>query len=274
MKELIIYCKSFSRDVNRANLLLQSINKHNANKIPFYISVPSEDVQLFKNTLGTDGYTLMTDEEIVGEKYIQDWKTQQIIKSSFWKLGLSYSNLMVDSDSYFIRNFYLDDFIFDEENHIPYTICHQQFDLFSWTSKNISILGFDPLISFIETRKPIMEIFDRKGKILDGGPGPMIFCAKVWKSLEDEYLKPNNLTFQNLIETMPSEFTWYLEWMLSKKSRNEEIIPLWPCEPFFKFFHYLQEYQDFKNQGYTVEHWAKNYLGLTMQSSSGLPLQY
>lgn len=274
MKELILYCKSYNKDVQRTKILLDSVNQFNKDNIPFYISVPSEDIALFKNVLGSNDYALITDEEVCGEKFDQSWITQQTIKSSFWKLGLSHSNLMIDSDSYFIKNFYLNDLIFDIENHIPYTVCHQQFDLFSWTCKNVSVLGFDPQISFVEARKPIMEIFDRKGKILDGGPGPMIFCAKVWKSLEDEYLKPNNLTFQNLIETIPSEFSWYLEWMLSKKSKNEEIIPLWPIEPLFKFFHYNQEYLDFKQQGYTLDHWSKNYLGITMQSSSGLPLKY
>jgi len=285
MNELILYCKSYNKDVQRAKILLNSIDEFNKDRIPFYISVPTEDVQLFKNILGNpignietlgryERYKLITDEEIIGEKLVQDWKTQQIIKSSFWKLGLSFNNLMIDSDSYFIKPFYIKDFIVDEENHIPYTVMHEQKDLFSWTSKNVDILGFDPQKSFVETRTPIMEIFDRKGKIFDGGPGPMIFCAKVWKSLEDEYLKPNGLTFQNLIETMPSEFSWYLEWILSKKIRDEEIIPLWPIEPIFKFFHYKEEYLDFKQQGYTLGHWSKNYFGITMQSSSGLPLVY
>jgi hypothetical protein len=36
----------------------------------------------------------------------------------------------------------------------------------------------------------------------------------------------------------------------------------------------MQEYQDFKNRGYTIQNWAKNYMGVVMQSSSGLPLKY
>jgi hypothetical protein len=269
MNELIIYCKSYNKDVDRAKILLESVLKYNKDNIPFYISVPSEDIQLFKNTLGTTGYILITDENIVGQRYIQDWKTQQIIKSSFWKLGLSYNNLMIDSDSYFIKPFEINDFIVDRANHIPYTLMHEQKDLFAWTAKYCDVLGFDPQKSFNECRQPIQALFDRPGRAYDFGPGPMIFNSKVWESLEEKYLKPNDMTFADLISNVASEFTWYGEWLLTDKT-----IPIWPIEPMFKFFHYLPEYQMFKQLGFTEEHWAKNYLGVVMQSSSNLPLKY
>jgi len=269
MKELVIYCKSFCRDVNRTKILYESIQRFNEDKIPFYISVPSEDVQLFKNTLGTENYVLITDEEVLGDKIEQSWKTQQTIKSGFWKLGICHNYMMVDSDSYFIKPFYLKDFIFDKTNHTPYTVMHEQKDLFSWTAKNTNVLGFDPQLSFVECRTPIQELFDRKGRLYDFGPGPVIWSTSVWSSLDDGYLKPNNLTFGDLINMVSSEFTWYGEWLLISK-----IIPLWPIEPIFKFFHYLQEYQEYKRLGYTEEHWSRNYFGVVMQSSSGLPLKY
>ena len=51
-------------------------------------------------------------------------------------------------------------------------------------------------------------------------------------------------------------------------------IELWPIEPMFKVFHYKLEYEQLKAMGYTEEHWAQNYLGVVMQSSSGLPIKY
>jgi len=269
MNEIILFCESFNRDVHRAKILLESISRFNTDNIPFYISVPSEDVQIFKNTLGTNGYILITDEDIIGEKHEQSWVTQQITKSSFWKLQLCHNYVMVDSDAYFIRPFKISDFIFDVENHIPYTIMHEQKDLFSWTAKNTSILGFDPQISFAECRTPVQEIFGRPGKLYDFGPSVVIWSAKVWNSLEENYLKPNNLKFKDLIRNIPSEFTWYGEWLLTDKT-----IPIWPIEPIFKMFHYMPQYEEYKRLGYTEEHWAKNYLGLVLQSSSGLPLKY
>jgi hypothetical protein len=269
MNELIVYCKSYNKDVNRAKVLWESVQRHNVEKLPFYISVPSEDVPLFKNTLGTDGYTLITDEEILEEKLVQSWVTQQTIKSSFWRLGLCHNYLMVDSDSFFIKSFRLKDFIFDAENHVPYTVIHEQKDLFSWTAKNIGLLGFDPQLSFAECRVAIQELFNRTGRLYDFGPGPIIWSSLVWQSLDEKYLKPNDIKLGDLINTVSSEFTWYGEWLLTDKT-----IPIWPIEPIFKFLHYMQEYQEYKNSGYTEEHWARNYFGIVMQSSSGLPLRY
>jgi hypothetical protein len=269
MKPIILYCKSFSRDVERAKVLLKSILQNNKDNIPFYISVPSEDVQLFKNALGTNGYTLVTDEEVLGRKLEQSWLTQQTIKSSFWKLGLCDNYVMIDSDSYFIRPFYQKDFIVEGTENIPYTVMHEQKDLFSWTIKNTQVLGFDPQLSFSECRTPIQQLFDRPGRLYDFGPGPIIWSTKVWSSLEEQYLKPNDLTFEQLVNTVHSEFSWYGEWLLTSKT-----IPLWPCEPLFKFFHYKQWYEEYKKNGYDLGHWARNYLGVVMQSSSGLPLEY
>jgi hypothetical protein len=269
MKNIILYCKSFSRDVNRAKILLRSANQFNIDKLPFYISVPSEDVQLFKNTLGTDGYTLVTDEEVLGKKLTQSWITQQTIKSSFWKLGLCHNYLMIDSDSYFIKPFRETDFIVDLANATPYTVMHEQKDLFSWTVKNTGVLGFDPQLSFAECRTPIQELFDRPGRLYDFGPGPIIWSTKVWSSLEEQYLKPNELTFEDLVNQVHSEFSWYGEALLTWRP-----IEIWPIEPMFKFFHYLQQYNEYKQMGYTEQMWARNYLGVVMQSSSDLPLKY
>jgi hypothetical protein len=165
----------------------------------------------------------------------------------------------------------LTDFIVNPETcpEVPYTVIHEQKDLFSWTAKNTGVLGFDPQLSFAECRTPIQELFDRKGRLYDFGPGPVIWSSKVWASLEEEYIKPNNLTFEQLIGNVASEFTWYGEWLLTNRT-----IPIWPIEPIFKFFHYLQEYQEYKAAGYNLGHWSKNYLGVVMQSSSGLPLEY
>jgi len=269
MNPVVILCKSFNKDVNRAKILFESIQKFNEDKIPFYISVPSEDVCLFKNTLGTENYTLLTDEEIMNKKLEQSWVTQQIIKSSFWKMKVCHNYVMVDSDSYFIKNFYTKDFIVDKENNTPYTVIHEQKDLFSWTAKNVDVLGFDPQISFAECRTPIMELFGRQGRLYDFGPGPVIWSSLVWKSLEEKYIIPNNLQFENLIRSISGEFGWYGEWLLTDKT-----IPLWPIEPFFRFCYYYQWYAEKKQMGYTENHWSKNYIGIVMQSSAGLPEKY
>ena len=267
MMPLSIYCKSFHKDVERCKILFESVKKYNRDNIPLYISVPNEDINLFKNNLGTLDYILIKDEDILESKLNESWKNQQIVKIKFWKYNPNSISVVCDSDSFFIKDFFIKDFIVYDD--VPYTVMHEQKDLFQWTARYKDDLGFNPQTSFAECRTPIQELFDRKGRLYDFGPVPVIWSSKVWQSLEEEYIKPNDLTFEGLINTISSEFTWYGEWILVKKP-----IELWPIEPIFKVFHYRPEYEQLKSMGYTLDHWAENYLGVVMQSSSGLPIQY
>jgi len=264
--KIALYTKSYSGDLDRLKVSIDSIKTHNKDNIPYYVSVPASELMLFRNSIDCSYVNLVSDEEI----YVvtnQSWITQQIVKSSFWKLGVCENYVMLDSDSYFIKDFYTSDFMYNENT--PYTVMHEQKDLFEWTSKNKDLLGFDPFTGYIEAREHVMNIFDRKGRIYDFGPGPIIWSSKVWQSLEDNYLLPNNIKFEDLIASMPSEFSWYGEYLLV--SREIDIVPI---EPMFKFFHYAQQYTDYKNRGYLENHFKQNYLGIVMQSNWGAPLKY
>ena len=122
-------------------------------------------------------------------------------------------------------------------------------------------LNFDPYESFLKERKHIMELFGREGVIYDFGPGPTIWSTKVWQSLEDNYLIPNNLKFSDLIEVNGSEFTWYGEWLL-----YSQAIRLMPKGPLFKNYHYPHQYEYDKKTNYTKEKISKLYLGIGLQS--------
>ena len=131
-----IYLKSYRNDVIRAFELLKSIEQYNIEKIPFYISVPSEDRKIFKNTLGSDGYDLIEDEEIfyTNKAYkniklheISGNLSQQIVKSEFWRLNISTTYLCLDSDSVFLRNFSKSNFF--NENEKIYTVAHNANEL-------------------------------------------------------------------------------------------------------------------------------------------------
>lgn len=262
MHKFVIYCKSYSNDVYLAKKLLDSITKFNVDKIPFYISVPSKDIDLFKSQLGTDGYTLLKDEDIDSEN--TGWKGQQIVKSQFWKLELCENYLCIDSDCFFIRPFYLSDFMHDEET--PYTVCHEYKHFFEFFHKNpfistVQPMTFDPMESFVKERQHIMGLFGRKGIVYDFGPGPTIWSCKVWKSLYDNYVSYNNIKFADLIQINGSEFTWYGEWLLYSQE-----IRLVPRGPLFKNYHYPYQYELDKQQGYTLEKMAKLYLGVGIQS--------
>lgn len=267
MHNIVLYTKSYSGDLQRLLVSIDSIKKHNKDNIPYYVSVPSVEIELFKRSVDTSYVNLIADEDIYDISN-QSWHTQQIVKSNFWKLGVCSNYVMLDSDSYFIRDFYITDFMYNDET--PYTVMHEQKDLFAWTSKyGPMTLGFDPYESFKQDRMKIMNIFGRTGRIYDFGPGPIIWSTKVWKSLEDEYLIPNGLKFHSLIEYCPSEFSWYGEWLLEKRP-----IDLIPIEPVFKFFHFEQQYQYYKQLGYTEQEFTKQYIGIVMQSNWNAPLRY
>jgi len=269
MKSIVIYCKSYIRDLERATSLAESVAKYNVENIPLYISVPSSDFSIFNDRL--KGLAIIIRDEDIHNVNVNEngWVNQQIIKSSFWKTGICENYLMIDSDSYFIRPFYVNDFIVDGSDNIPYTVMHEQKDLFSWTANKKKILGFDPIESFKDCRSNIMSLFDRKGRFYDFGPSPVVWNSKVWKSLEENYLNPSNITFSQAITSIKSEFAWYGEWLLTDKT-----IPIYPIEPLFKVFHYMPQYIDFKNQNYTEQDFSKNYMGIVMQSNWGAPLKY
>jgi len=259
------YCESFRRDIERVKVLAASFAKYNTDKLPFVIGVPKSDMQLFQDAVG---YTAeIIDDETIFKSNLPGWVHQQVVKASFWKVRECDAYMMLDSDCYFIKPFGLSDFM--HESGVPYTVIHEQKDLFDWSCNKSKALGFDPQESFAECRNKVMELFGRTGKLYDFGPAPAIWSSKVWKSLEDDYLTPNGLTLADAIKEVPSEYTWYGEWLLTNQT-----IPLWPIEPLFKHFHYPQQYTECKRDGYTEADFSKIWYGVVMQSNWGAPLKY
>lgn len=263
MSNLVLYCKSYKNDLDRVKKLSTSIKEFNKENIPFYISVPEADYALFKQS-NLEVTELLVDGDIHTAEG-RGWVQQQIVKSNFWRLGLCENYLCLDSDSYFIKPFYQHDFI--AYNDVPYTVMHEQKELFEWADRN---LHFDPQEGFNKEKDDIMSLFGREyKKRWDFGPSPIIWSKKVWQLLESNYIKPNNLTFEKLIEYCPSEFTWYGEALLA--FRPFEILPV---QPLFKVFHYPGQFIQAKQQGYTEEIFAKNYYGIILQSNFNAPLDY
>ncbi len=258
MENLVLYCKSFSRDIDLVSRLVDSINKFNEDKITTYISVPKRDLDLFKS-LNLENIILIED-ELVYEGNALGWQQQQIVKSSFYKLSFAKNWVCLDSDAYFIKPFYINDFMYDEET--PYTVMHEQKELFTWTAANSHKLGFNPKQSFTADRQKVMSVFGRSGKVYDFGPVPTIWSSKVWQDLESKYMIPNELTFSQLIDHCPSEFTWYGEALLYFNS-----IKIYPAEPIFKVFHYKQQLEEFQKMNLSVDTLSQNYLGIIIQSN-------
>jgi hypothetical protein len=257
MENIVLYTKTYSGDLDRVNKLIESVKKYNKDNLSYYISVPKSEFKLFQTNIDSNYVTIITDEEIIETNEINGWKSQQIIKSNFWKLNLCKNYVCIDSDSEFIKPFSTDDFMFDEET--PYTVIHEHKEFFEWC--DTSDLTFDPKHSFMSDRQRIMDLFDRTGVYLDFGPSPVIWSSKVWKSLENSYIKSNNLEFKSLIDYVPSEFSWYGEFLLF-----DNTIKIIPRGPLFKVFHYKQQYDEFIKKS-NIENLSKHYMGVVIQSN-------
>ena len=266
MKKFVLYCKSYRNDVLRVKRLTESIERFNHEQIPFYVSVPLCDLDLFKVTLAGKPVTLINDEEIIHanpslnqEKIdaLQGTQSQQIVKSEFWRLGISDSYLCIDSDCVFIRPFSQSDFICPDG--FPYTIVHEAKELLQFAIKH----GMEKVSDdFHKERQQIMEIFGRTGHHYDFGPPPLLWSRQVWEALDEQFLKPRNMNFYDAIVLFPGEIQWYGEAMLKYRP-----FPLTPVEPYFKFYSYERQFIVGKQQAETIAGLARDYLGVCYQSN-------
>ena len=134
MQKLALYNKSYHEDVLGTKDLLESIYKYNCDNLNIIVSCPKNDRALFINTLGTENYELVNDEDYCQLKYINGWASQTPIKLSAFKVLDSINYLILDSDTFFIKDFFTDDFI--AYGDTPFTIIH---DLKQLRSKSTSI---------------------------------------------------------------------------------------------------------------------------------------
>ena len=266
MLNFVLYCCTFRKDLLRTVKLAESIRKHNKNKIPFYISVPADDVQLFKEYLKEFDIIIFDERDIfvanpkldIQKLYsIRGGLRQQVIKSEFWRLGISKNYLVLDSDCIFIRDFDEGDFLVKDD--VPYSIIHEGRDVLQATER------FGPKKirqHFLADREPIKAALGRTGVTYDFGYAPFLWSGKVWESLDINYLTPNGMNFLDAVLLCGSEFTWYGESLV-----NFRAIPIYPREQLFKHYHY--EHQLWADQvlGYKEKILSHDYLGVVYQSN-------
>lgn len=264
MMPLVLYCKSYKTDLKRLIRLAQSVETFNVEKIPFYVSVPSEDYQLFAKHLSDLNVNLLRDEQILLEapnfgrkKDLPDNLLQQVVKSEFWRLNISKSYLCLDSDAIFIRPFYQSDYL--HQDLTPYTVITEAHDLLEMAMQ----LGKDHVLeNFRKEAIQVQSIFKRSGKPYSFGPMPMVWDRAVWESLEKNYLSPRKMSLADAIEMAPLESRWYGEAMFAYKA-----IAIYPCEPFFKVFHYAWQFDNLRKANLKLDALASMYSGVIFQSS-------
>jgi hypothetical protein len=230
--------------------LVASITRFNEDKIPFYLSVPQEDLEIFTQEIDWDAlkangaYHLIKDESIVQsntqldpkaslERYFKmpGYFSQQVIKAEAWRLIDCENYLCLDSEAVFMQPFFLHHFMANATE--PFTILHPNTEFLTLAKK---LHKNKEIEHFFKDNQRLKEEFGRTGEVAqdwDFGPAPLIWSKKVWQSLEMKHLIPKSETIWDAIERLPFEIRWYGEALLKFKA-----IPLHPHEPLFQVIHY------------------------------------
>jgi hypothetical protein len=263
---LALYCKSYRTDLKRVQRLVRSIERFNADGIPSYVSVPADDVQLFRRELAGLKVDILDDESIIARNHQIDPQairalpghiSQQIIKSEFWRLNLADAYMCLDSDAFFIRPFRQSDYLLDSGT--PYTVLDEGHEFLA----SALFEGKKHVVeAFLHDAGKVQALFGRRGRSYSFGPFPLLWHRDVWESLEKEYLRPNGMNFQDAIVRIPVESHWYGEALLRYRA-----IQLMPCQPLFKVYHYAWQLDRDRRAGVGDEQLSQLYSGVIYQSA-------
>jgi hypothetical protein len=266
MMPFVLYCKSYSTDLRRVRRLAHSVQQHNHERIPFFVSVPRAEMPLFQEQLHEFDVRLLSDEEILKASpgldaeqvlHMRGAVSQQVIKSEFWRLNLANAYLCLDSDAIFIRPFGLSDFVAPDGT--PYTMVDEAHDLLedALRQKRERVIS-----AFSQEAQLVQALFGRIGRTYSFGPFPLVWHRAVWESLEQNYLKPRKMSFADAIAQAPIESRWYGEALLAYQA-----VPLLPCQALFKVYHYAWQYDQDLRRGIATPQLATIYCGVIFQSA-------
>ena len=262
MHNLILYCKSYSGDLDRLINLTNSIEKHNVDNIPFYVSVPYNEKRLFEDKLAT--WVEIIDDELVyypPVNPIRGWHQQQLVKAKFYLSGISRYYVSIDSDSYFFKDFTTEDFMVNLNT--PYLVMHTGVSLHEWWDRyGKEHYNFDIRKTNEEEGLSIQQTLGTNGKIWDFSPSPFVWDCEVWKWLDKKW------GIDTLFSKHPNELKYYGQAAILSGAQFQQTDPLFAC------MHYPEQYQHYKNLGYTEENFKSQYLGMVMQSNWNAPIKF
>jgi hypothetical protein len=246
--------------------LIRSVSAFNQDDLDFYLSVPVSDLNLFKDSIKNNRVILISDEEILEKnpeidkskfKSLPGGLQQQIIKSEFWRLNVSFNYVCIDSDSEFIRPFRASDFLTSDGT--PYTTMSEAHGLLD---DALRMRKFEVIQNYFEIMQKVKDALKREGRIYAFGPTPVVWNRSVWESLELNYLAPKKLSIMDAICDIPFELCWYGEALLKYKSIN-----LMPVESLFKVYHYKWQFQEDDLKNPKIKFLQQSYLGVVKQSN-------
>ncbi|WP_445475050.1 DUF6492 family protein [Methanococcoides methylutens] len=262
MHKIAILLVTYIGDLEYVDRLIPSYKLHNRDEIPLYIVAPSSDIKAFEKFVGDNIELLMYESitsELVHDNGVRGIRpgyiNQEIIKLAFWEKGLCENYFCMDSDGEFIRDFFISDFMYDDDT--PFTILVEDNEL-----------AVEPAYYekyWIEREKLIRLIQNEIGLVdrrMLTCHGFAILSCKVLESLHRKYLLPNNLTYQDILKIAPYEFSWYNMWLQKDKAISIEFR-----EPIVKIFHHKNQHLEYLQKGITLDDIARGYLGVVINSN-------
>ena len=266
----VLLCKSYRGDARRVKRLLDSLARHNPERLPVVVAVPEADMTLFREITAGHAARLVSDEDIVRShpqaterdllaryRATPGYRLQQVVKADAWRLLGCESWLCMDSDTVFLRDISRSDFI-TPAGH-PYTLMHQSRELMQLA---LNRGHADMLANFRAESARMKTLFGRVGPDLDFGPTPTLWSARVWADLHERFLAPRGWTLWDAVDHVPTEIRWYGEALLAYRS-----IPLDAIEPLFRVYHHEWQYIAMQRQGETAQTLARQFLGAVYQSN-------
>jgi hypothetical protein len=261
MHSFAMLLKTFSDDVEYANRLVASFRRYNDEGLHLFVVVPPADLPAFA-PMGSDDVTVLPESEL-GRHLVTrpvggmrpGYINQEIVKLSFWELGLAANYFCVDSDAVFIRPFSRADFMRDETT--PYSVLVEDNELKvepryyreHWVGREASLRRIQQLVGLDD---PIIRTCH----------GHTTFSATVLRSFLDDYLAPRGWSYSDVLDEAPYEFSWYNFWL--QKSR---AIPIHQREPLIKVFHNEDQHLEYILRGVSVDDIARGFVGLVINSN-------
>ncbi len=260
-----ILLKSYDKDFNLAERLIESFNRFNPENLQMFIVVPEIDVQQFR-IFESETISILSESRL--SQYLVDHEVagirpgyinQEIVKLSFWELGLTENYFCVDSDAVFIRPLSVNDFMLDEST--PYTVLVEDNELKSepqyfeqhWKGREPQLRRIQELIGLNDRR--ILTCH-----------GHQVFAARVLGSLKRDFMEPRGWSYRDLLQESPYEFTWYNMWL--QKSR---VLPIEVREPLVKVVHNEGQHLEMVMRGSTIEDLARSYVAVVINSNFSRP---
>ena len=253
--------KTYNQDIHAVDRLVKTFIKHNVENIHLYIVIPKTDYDIFKK-YENDNISIVIEEKIdvcffteAVDGLSVGYLNQEICKLAFWKLNLCDNYCCLDSECYFIRDFYYKDFMYDETT--PYTVLFEDKDLqvdyqyykYFWKNRE----------PYLEKIANSMELNNHKILTCHGFQN---MSKKALKSFEHNYLSKFGYTYKDIIKIAPYEFSWYNLWLQKNKD-----IPIYICEPFFKTYHTQKQYWRDIFSGITEKDLARSYVGIVINGN-------